>query len=366
MGVVYRARRAASWPDRGAQADAAGDGSSVAGHRPVPGRGDGRLAPGAPAHRAGLPGGRARGAAVSSRCSTSRGRPWREGWPRGRCRGSTRPRLLVPVCRAIQYAHDHGVLHRDLKPSNILIDREGHPLRQRLRPGQAAGRRRRSLADTLGRASWARPSYMPPEQAAGSRRRGRWPGLRRLQPGGDPLPVLTGRPPFQAATPDRDHAAGAGAGPDPAARPQSAGQPRPRDDRAAVPAEAARAPLSRAPPPLADDLEAFLRDEPVSARSTSLRALAARLLGETHHAPVLEKWGRLWIYHSIALLVFFGLTNALSWRGVTARWPYVLLFTVGLGGWARSSGPCGAKAGRSASSSGSSPTSGDRGSWPST
>ena len=38
-----------------------------------------------------------------------------------------------------------------------------------------------------------------------------------------------------------------------------------------------------------------------------LRALAARLMGETHHAPVLENWGLLWIFHSIALLIFFGL-----------------------------------------------------------
>jgi serine/threonine-protein kinase len=38
--------------------------------------------------------------------------------------------------------------------------------------------------------------------------------------------------------------------------------------------------------------------------------------------------------HSAALVVFFGLTNWLYLRGVTARWPYVLLFTVGLGAWA--------------------------------
>jgi serine/threonine-protein kinase len=85
---------------------------------------------------------------------------------------------------------------------------------------------------------------------------------------------------------------------------------------------------------LVDDLDAFLRDEPVSARSTSLRALAGRLMGETHHARVLENWGQLWIYHSIALLVFFGATNWLALAGVRERWPYVLIFTFGLGTWA--------------------------------
>jgi serine/threonine-protein kinase len=37
-------------------------------------------------------------------------------------------RYLAAVCRAIDFAHQHGILHRDLKPSNILIDRDDRPL----------------------------------------------------------------------------------------------------------------------------------------------------------------------------------------------------------------------------------------------
>ena len=36
--------------------------------------------------------------------------------------------LLLRVCRAVQYAHEHRVIHCDLKPANILVDPEGRPV----------------------------------------------------------------------------------------------------------------------------------------------------------------------------------------------------------------------------------------------
>jgi serine/threonine protein kinase/class 3 adenylate cyclase len=36
--------------------------------------------------------------------------------------------ILLKVCEAVQFAHEHGVLHRDLKPGNILLREDGEPL----------------------------------------------------------------------------------------------------------------------------------------------------------------------------------------------------------------------------------------------
>ncbi len=242
-------------------------------------------------------------------------------------------RLLVPICRAIHYAHDHGILHRDLKPSNILIDTEGHGY---VSDFGLAKRLDLHAEDSLtpSGAIVGTPGYMPPEQARALRSRGPLgPACDVYSLGAILYHMLTGRPPFQAASPVETVMLVLEQDP----LPPRVLNPRVSPDlemitlRCLQKQPGLRYPSAAA---LAEDLEAFLRDEPVSARSTSLRALGARLLGETHHAGVLENWGQLWIYHSVALLIFFGATNALHLAGVTARWPYVGLFTVGLGAWA--------------------------------
>jgi serine/threonine-protein kinase len=84
---------------------------------------------------------------------------------------------------------------------------------------------------------------------------------------------------------------------------------------------------------LADDLAAFLKDEPISAKSGQFAQVVARWFRETHHAPVLENWGLLWMWHSLVLVIASVLTELLQWNH-GSRLSYALLWTVGLGSWA--------------------------------
>jgi serine/threonine-protein kinase len=254
-------------------------------------------------------------------------------------------RLLKPVCEAVAAAHARGLIHRDLKPSNILIDRNGVPLitdfglAKSVATSDSANAppspdqpppQSRNLTRTGDRVGT--PNYMAPEQVAG-RRGVVSPASDVYSLGAILYQCLVGRPPFQAAS-DVDTLL--------MVLDQEPPAPRLINPRVDVDLEMVALKCLQKPPELryasagalAQDLAAYLANEPVSARSTSIVELLSRMFRETHHAVVLENWGLLWMLHSLVLLVLCIVTNLFQFGSVTSRWPYLALWVIGLGTWA--------------------------------
>jgi tetratricopeptide (TPR) repeat protein len=181
-------------------------------------------------------------------------------WPADRAAA-----LVETLARAAHAAHRAGIAHRDLKPANVLLTADDTPkltdfgLAKRL--GQEGGQTR--TGSVMGT-----PSYMAPEQAQG-RGAEAGPSADVYSLGAILYELLTGRPPFRAATPLETVLQVVGDDPVPPSRLQ---RRLPRDLETVCLTCLEKWPAKRYPSAeaLADDLRRFLAGEPVRARPARL------------------------------------------------------------------------------------------------
>ena len=198
---------------------------------------------------------------------------------------------LIDVCNAMQYAHDRKVLHRDLKPGNIMLGKYGetlvvdwglakavgkdNPLERSsdgelpIVPASGSQSAPTQMGSTLGT-----PAYMSPEQAEGK--------LDLLGPscdiyslGATLYEILTGQAPLKGLRiPDLLKRVSSGDIP----LPRTINPHAPRALQAVCQKAMARRPQDRyaTAKQLANDLEAWLADEPVSAFREPLLARSRR------------------------------------------------------------------------------------------
>jgi hypothetical protein len=104
--------------------------------------------------------------------------------------------LVRTLAETMQAAHQAQVVHRDLKPANVLLDAEGQPKITDFGLAKKLDERPRTQTGAI----LGTPNYMAPEQAQGKTREV-GPAADVYALGAILYELLTGRPPFQAATP---------------------------------------------------------------------------------------------------------------------------------------------------------------------
>jgi hypothetical protein len=176
--------------------------------------------------------------------------------------------LVRQLAEGVAYAHSRGLVHRDLTPGNVLLTADGQPKIADF--GLAKQFEATSEATVVGEGLTqsgvivGTPSYMAPEQARGrAREAGAAADIWAL--GAILYRLLTGRPPFQAATSMETLLAVVNDEPVP---PRQLAPRLPRDLETICLKCLQKDPVRRyaSAQELADDLARFLRHEPIRAR----------------------------------------------------------------------------------------------------
>jgi tetratricopeptide (TPR) repeat protein/predicted Ser/Thr protein kinase len=226
------------------------------------------------------------------------------------CDGPPTAALLVAVvARAVQHAHQRGVLHRDLKPPNILLGTEGQPY---VTDFGLAKRIETESGPTQSGALLGTPEYMAPEQTTGQR--GAVTTATDVHGLGAVLyALLTGRPPFKADTLLDTLMAARGCEPVP---------PRNLNPRVARDLETIclkcleKEPAKRYPSAeaLADDLDRWLTDKPIQARRVGLWERGVKLVRRNRW------WAAAGALVGLLLLVVVGLIGRWVYDRYAEEW----------------------------------------------
>jgi WD40 repeat protein len=214
--------------------------------------------------------------------------------------------LMVKVAAAIEFAHQRGVIHRDLKPANILLDKNGNP---RVTDFGLAKKLQADSGLTGSGQIMGTPSYMPPEQAGGERGE-IGPAADVYALGATLYALITGRPPFQAATAMDTVIQVIGEDPVP---PRRLNASVPRDLETICLKCLEKEPRRRygSAGALADDINRFMSGEPISARPVGVvergmkwvrrRPVIAALLGLVLVVSAMGSAGVLWQWRQAVL-----------------------------------------------------------------
>jgi serine/threonine protein kinase len=106
-------------------------------------------------------------------------------------------KLLLPIARALDYAHRQGIIHRDVKPSNILLTESGEPMLSDFGIAKLVYSKE-TISLTGEGVSVGTPEYIAPEQSVGAELDQR-ADIYSL--GVILYELITGRKPYTAETP---------------------------------------------------------------------------------------------------------------------------------------------------------------------